>query len=69
MLITEKILWYRGKGYEEWFASGVTYAKHVPGDGVVFMSTKWIQSLEKGMATHFSILAWRIPGTEKPSRL
>ena len=24
---------------------------------------------EKGMATHFSILAWRIPWTEKPGRL
>ena len=25
--------------------------------------------LEKGMATHSSILAWRIPGTEEPSLL
>ena len=25
--------------------------------------------LEKAMATHFSILAWKIPWTEKPSRL
>ena len=25
--------------------------------------------LEKGMATHFSILAWRIPWTEDPGRL
>ena len=25
--------------------------------------------LEKGMATHSSILAWRIPWTEKPDRL
>ena len=25
--------------------------------------------LEKGMATHPSILAWRIPGTEEPGRL
>ena len=25
--------------------------------------------LEKGMATHSSILAWRIPRTEKPGRL
>ena len=25
--------------------------------------------LEKGMATHFSILAWRIPWTEEPSEL
>ena len=25
-----------------------------------------VQSLEKGMATHSSILAWRIPRTEEP---
>ena len=35
----------------------------------------WVQSLgredtlEKEMATHSSILAWRIPGMEEPSRL
>ena len=27
------------------------------------------ESLEKEMATHFSILAWRIPWTEEPGRL
>ena len=27
------------------------------------------RSLEKGMATHSSILDWRIPWTEKPRRL
>ena len=26
-------------------------------------------SLEEGMATHFSILAWRIPWTEEPAGL
>ena len=26
-------------------------------------------SLEKGMTTHSSVLAWRIPWTEEPSRL
>ena len=25
--------------------------------------------LEEGMATHYSALAWRIPGTEEPGRL
>ena len=36
------------------------------------MEETWVQSLgwedplEKGMATHWSILAWRIPWTEKP---
>ena len=39
------------------------------------MQVTWIQSLvgeeplEKGMATHFSIIAWRIPWTEEPGRL
>ena len=27
------------------------------------------RTLEKGMATHSSIFAWRIPWTEKPGRL
>ena len=35
----------------------------------------WVQflgredPLEEGMATYFSILAWRIPWTEEPGRL
>ena len=29
----------------------------------------WEVPLEKGMAIHSSILAWRIPGTEEPGRL
>ena len=29
----------------------------------------WEDPLEKRMATHSSILAWRIPWTEKPGRL
>ena len=29
----------------------------------------WEEPLEEGMSTHFSILAWRIPWTEDPSRL
>ena len=39
------------------------------------MQETWVQSLgwedplEEGMATHSSILAWRIPGTEEPGRL
>jgi len=27
------------------------------------------ESLEKGMGTHSSVVAWRIPWTEKPGRL
>ena len=39
------------------------------------MQETWVQSLgwedplEKGMATHCSILAWRIPWTEEPGGL
>ena len=32
-------------------------------------SLGWGDSLEKGMATHSSILAWRILWTEEPGRL
>ena len=41
----------------------------------VAMQVMWVQSLgqkdplEKGMATHSSILAWRIPWTEEPGGL
>ena len=32
-------------------------------------SLGWEDPLEKGMVTHSSILAWRIPWTEEPARL
>ena len=32
-------------------------------------SPVWEDALEKGTATHSSILAWRITWTERPSRL
>ena len=32
-------------------------------------SLDWKYPLEKGMATHSSILVWRIPWTEEPGRL
>ena len=34
-----------------------------------FILTFHFQVLEKEMATHSSVLAWRIPGTEEPSGL
>ena len=33
------------------------------------LSLGWEDSLEEGMATHSSILAWRIPWPEKPGGL
>ena len=50
--------------------SGGLDVKHLP-----TMRETWVQSLgredllEKEMATHFSILAWKIPWTEEPGRL
>ena len=32
-------------------------------------SLRWEDPLQKGMATHSSILAWRIPRTEEPGGL
>ena len=32
-------------------------------------SLNWDDPLEEGMATYFSILAWRIPWTEEPGKL
>ena len=32
-------------------------------------SLVWEDPLEEGVATHTSILAWRIPGTEEPGGL
>jgi len=32
-------------------------------------SLGWEDPLEEGMATHFSILAWRIPWAEEPGGL
>ena len=32
-------------------------------------SLGWEDPMEKGMATHSSILAWRIPWTEEPGEL
>ena len=34
-----------------------------------FRSLGWEDALEKEMATHSSILAWKIPWTEEPGRL
>ena len=34
-----------------------------------FRSLDWEDPLEKEMATHSSILSWRIPWTEEPGRL
>ena len=36
---------------------------------IQFLALGWEDPLEEEMATHSSILAWRIPWTEEPCRL
>ena len=54
----------------QWFGSSFEELKHL-----LPMWDTWVRSLgredplEKEMAIHSSILAWRIPWTEKPTRL
>ena len=52
-------LWLTGK--ESACRAGAT------GDKI--QSLGWKEPLEEGMAAHSSILAWRIPWTEKPGGL
>ena len=55
------------------FYGGITVVATVKNPPI--MREAWVQSLgwedplEKGMATHSSILAWRIPRAEEPGRL
>ena len=37
--------------------------------GIWILSLSWEDPLEKGMATHSSFLAWKIPSTEEPGGL
>ena len=49
-----------------WWLSG----KNLPSkQEMQLQSLGWEDPLEKEMATHSSILAWRIPGTEEPGVL
>ena len=55
-------------GQRSWWAAvhGVSKSQTRLSD---FPFTFHFHALEKEMATHSSVLAWRIPGTEDPSRL
>ena len=44
--------------------------KNLPANaGDTGLIPSWEQTLQEGMATHSSVLAWRIPWTEEPGRL
>ena len=60
-----------GAGAVELGASLVAQkAKNLPGmQETQFLFLDWEDPLEKGMATHSSILVWRIPWTEEPGNL
>ena len=52
------------------WASLVVQIKNVPAMQETWVhSLGWEDPLEKGMATHSSVLAWRIPWTEEPGGL
>ena len=50
-----------------WASLVAQMVKHVPEMGETWVqSLGWEDPLEKGMATHSSILAWKTPQTEEP---
>ena len=53
--------------------TGNTVAKNLPVNAETqetwVWSLGWEDPLEQEMATHYSILAWKIPRTEEPDRL
>ena len=56
-----------------WVSQVTQWGKNLPAmqetQEVQVLSLSWEDPLEKGMATHSSILAWRILWTEEPGRL
>ena len=53
-----------------WASLVAQMVKHVPEMGETWVqSLGWEDPLEKGMATHSSILAWKTPQTEEPGGL
>ena len=63
LLVKKLGMYFRASQVAQWI-------KNLPVvQGMPIQSPSWEDILEKGMATHSSILAWRIPWTEEPGRL
>ena len=61
---------YISKNWLPWGFPLAQMVKNLPAmQETQVQSLGWEDSLAKGMATHDSILAWRIPRTEEPGRL
>ena len=59
-----------GKQNKYWASLGDQMVKKLPAmHETQVQSLGWVGALEKGMAIHSSILAWRIPWTEEPNGL
>ena len=43
--------------------------KQLPVNAEDIRNMGWEEPLEEGMATHSSMLAWRVPWTQEPGRL
>ena len=60
-------------GYSIWASQVVLVVKKPPanaGDIKMWVqSLDWEDPLEEGMATHSSVLTWRMPWTEEPGRI
>ena len=73
--VSPSVKTYLGPDNLWWYSTGGTgYVTQMVKNWPAMQET-WVRSLgrdgplEKGMATHFSILAWRIPRTEEPNGL
>ena len=52
-----------------WQAKSMGYKELDMTEVTAVAAAGWEDPLEEGVATHSSVLAWRIPGTEEPGGL
>ena len=69
-----KMKWMKQKNYNTFFITGVSLVVQMVKKLPIMQETwvrflGWEDTLEKEMAMHSNILAWRIPWIEEPGRL